>query len=152
MGEVYSPEREIESKIEETANQFQGNSNYQHTLGSTACQVSRDTLLLCSHARHDAIPKGRHFYLTWELREEDHEIKTDLSHTATLYQRKKNQELNVTVILVLGRHRQEEYTFQPSLHYIMNPGQPGLYKETLKTEGLGYSSVVEPWPSVDGGP
>lgn len=77
------------------------------------------------------------------LREEDHEIKTDLSHTATLYQRKKNQELNVTVILVLGRHRQEEYTFKASLHYIMNPGQPGLYKETLKTEGLGYSSVVE---------
>jgi|UPI00001F3CD6 hypothetical protein len=36
MGEVYAPEREIESKVEETADQLQGNSNHQHTQGIKA--------------------------------------------------------------------------------------------------------------------
>ena len=34
MGEVYSPERKIESNIVKTADQLQGNSNHQHTWGS----------------------------------------------------------------------------------------------------------------------
>jgi hypothetical protein len=31
MGKMYSPERNIESKIEETADQLQDNSNHQQT-------------------------------------------------------------------------------------------------------------------------
>jgi hypothetical protein len=34
MGEVYSPEREIGNKIEETSNQFQAHGSHQHTGGN----------------------------------------------------------------------------------------------------------------------
>jgi hypothetical protein len=41
MGELYSPKIEIENRVEETADQHQGNNIYQPTQGSMVLQYSR---------------------------------------------------------------------------------------------------------------